>query len=227
MTGRASDMARDSSSQLLTLHALRLRGMADERAVRMRFGIDAGEVHEHLLDFEAHGWVRKVDYPGTDAWWLTDLGRAQNEALLAEELEVSGRREAVTECYRTFLDLNERLLRACTNWQIRATPWDSLAANDHTDWAWDERVLRELATLGRSLPEVDAGLSAALSRFAGYHQRFAAALDRVDRGDRSWVDRPGQDSCHAVWFELHEDLIATLGLRRGEEEDRGTGAVPT
>jgi len=23
------------------------------------------------------------------------------------------------------------------------------------------------------------------------------------------------DSCHTVWMELHEDLLATLGLERG------------
>jgi hypothetical protein len=192
--------------------------MADDRAVGLRFGLDRRDVHEHLLDLEACGWVQKVDYPGTDAWWLTDRGRAGNEALLAEELDETGQRAVVSEGYRGFLVLNERLLRACTNWQIRPSPWDPLAANDHTDWKWDERVLRELAALGGSLGRVDAALSAALSRFGGYHDRFTAALQRVDGGDRSWVDGPGRDSCHAVWFELHEDLIATLGLQRGAEQ---------
>jgi hypothetical protein len=26
-----------------------------------------------------------------------------------------------------------------------------------------------------------------------------------------------RDSCHTVWFELHEDLLSTLGIRRGDE----------
>jgi hypothetical protein len=26
----------------------------------------------------------------------------------------------------------------------------------------------------------------------------------------------GLDSCHVVWMELHEDLLGTLGLPRGE-----------
>ena len=41
------------------------------------------------------------------------------------------------------------------------------------------------------------------------------ALERVDKGERSWVDRPRADSFHTVWFELHEDLLATLALSRG------------
>jgi len=28
------------------------------------------------------------------------------------------------------------------------------------------------------------------------------------------VDHTDVDSCHRVWFELHEDLIATLGIDR-------------
>jgi hypothetical protein len=40
-------------------------------------------------------------------------------------------------------------------------------------------------------------------------------LRRVDRGERRWVDAPRIDSCHTVWFELHEDLLASLGLERG------------
>jgi hypothetical protein len=31
----------------------------------------------------------------------------------------------------------------------------------------------------------------------------------------SGVTEVGGDSCHTVWMELHEDLLATLGLERG------------
>ena len=54
-----------------------------------------------------------------------------------------------------------------------------------------------------------------LTRFTGDHDRFAGALDRVRAGDTSWVTKVREDSCHTVWMELHEDLVATLGLERG------------
>ena len=54
----------------------------------------------------------------------------------------------------------------------------------------------------------------ALDRFGGYDVRFSKVVDRVRGGDPSWVDRTGVDSCHTVWFELHEDLVATLGITR-------------
>ncbi|MBB2747057.1 UNVERIFIED_ORG: hypothetical protein FHR35_006936 [Microbispora rosea subsp. rosea] len=53
-----------------------------------------------------------------------------------------------------------------------------------------------------------------LTRFRGYDTRFAAVLARARAGDNAWVDRTDVDSCHRVWFRLHEDLIATLGLDR-------------
>src|SRR5215213_5078609 len=46
-------------------------------------------------------------------------------------------------------------------------------------------------------------------------ERYEAALIRADRGKRSWVSEPKIDSCHTVWMELHEDLLATLGVQRG------------
>ena len=54
-----------------------------------------------------------------------------------------------------------------------------------------------------------------LARFDGYAQRYDAALTRAIRGQHHWVDGIAVDSCHLVWMQLHEDLIATLGLSRG------------
>lgn len=207
-----------SDPELLVLHGIRLAGMSDATSVAGRWGLDRADVHELLLDLEARGWVRKAEeLDGIRGWWLTDAGRAEGERRLAAELDATGRRDTVRTAYEIFLGLNARLLRACTDWQIRPTPWDRFAANDHADWSWDERVLTELAALSERMGPVCSGLTGVLTRFRGYDERFVAALRRVDLGDRSWVDRPGADSCHTVWFQLHEDLLATLGIQRGEE----------
>jgi hypothetical protein len=39
----------------------------------------------------------------------------------------------------------------------------------------------------------------------------------VQTGHHSWVDAPDRDSLHAVWIQLHEDLLATLGIERGTD----------
>jgi hypothetical protein len=31
------------------------------------------------------------------------------------------------------------------------------------------------------------------------------------------VDAPDRDSCHLVWMQFHEDLLATLGIPRGSD----------
>ncbi|GAT71408.1 transcriptional regulator [Planomonospora sphaerica] len=210
-------MTRDSPPDLLVLHAVRLTGFADTPVIAHRFGLDAAETEEALRDAEARGWVGHTAFAGTGGWSLTDSGRAENERRLAAELARAGGADEVRAVHREFLPLNARLLRACTDWQIRPAAGDRLAVNDHSDPAWDARILRELADIDRALAPLADRLGSVLTRFRGYDTRFAAALARARAGEGAWVDRTDVDSCHRVWFELHEDLIATLGLDRHAE----------
>ncbi|MFC0626271.1 transcriptional regulator [Kribbella deserti] len=210
-------MSRDSPPELLTLHAVRISGFADTAAVARRFGLDLAETAEILGDAEACGWVTHAAFAGIGGWSLTEAGRAENERRLIAELASTDGGERVREVYRDFLPLNARLQQACTHWQLRPVPGDRLATNDHSDSAWDADVLRELAAIDAALAPLAGHLGDVLARFGGYDSRFSKALDRARAGEGGWVDRTDVDSCHRVWFELHEDLIATLGLNRGEE----------
>jgi hypothetical protein len=203
-----------SESTLLVLHAVRLLGFADEGRVASRFALDRGEVLESLEDFEAFGWVQRSRFAGTGGWSLTDAGRAQNSAQLAAELDAAGARPVVTDALAAFEPLNARFLDAVTRWQLHPMPGDLLAANDHTDPRWDDRVIADLVGLGSALDRVCRPLAAALARFTGYAARYATSADRVRRGEARWVDALGIDSCHVVWIQLHEDLLATLGVAR-------------
>ena len=208
-------MGHASPPELVVLHGVRVSGMADIGRLAGRTGLDRAEVHEQLLDDESRGWVRRVAFADLSGWTLTESGRAEGERRLAEELDRTGSRPVVDRAHTTFARLNERFLGTLTRWQIRPQPWDAMAANDHADHRWDDRVLDELGAYGRRLAPVCAELTAELERFAGYGDRYAGALTRVARGERAWVDGTGIDSCHTVWIELHEDLLATLGLERG------------
>jgi hypothetical protein len=208
-------VAHISSPELLALHGLRVKGVADAVAVAGRFALDCDLVRELLLDYEAFGWISRVSFADIDGWALTGAGRVENERRLSVELDQTGARSEVIAAHEVFIALNSGFLAAVTNWQIRPDRADPLAANDHTDWRWDQRVLDDLRGLQRGLQPVCEQLAAALQRFTGYAERYSAALERVDRGDRAWVAQPKIDSCHTVWMELHEDLLATLGLERG------------
>ncbi|MFG1947205.1 transcriptional regulator [Nonomuraea sp. NPDC048826] len=207
-------MTRQSPAGLLVLHAVRITGYADTPVIAGRYGLDVAETEEALLDAEARGWVQHTSFAGTGGWSLTERGRAENERLLAAELADAGVADEVHDVYRQFLPLNALLRQACTDWQLRPAAGDRLAVNDHSDPAWDAAVLRELSAVDRALAPLAERLSSVLARFRGYDRRFAMALTRARAGDGAWVDRTDVDSCHRVWFELHEDLIATLGLDR-------------
>jgi len=216
MTDRGgADSGATSPPELLTLHALRLLGWPSPHTIAERTGLDSTLVVELLEDDEARGFARRTSYAGRSGWSLTERGVLEDERRLAEELARTGTRAAIEAAHERFAQLNPRFLAACTRWQIRPGPGEPLAANDHTDWRWDESVLDELRRLEGHLTDVCAQLCR-LRRFDGYQARFAAARARVDAGERSWVDRPDADSCHLVWIQLHEDLLSTLGLHRAD-----------
>jgi hypothetical protein len=62
-------------------------------------------------------------------------------------------------------------------------------------------------------------LTSVLARFSGYPSRLENALANARGGALDWVTKPMIDSYHTVWFELHEDLLATLGRRRSDDTD--------
>ena len=56
---------------------------------------------------------------------------------------------------------------------------------------------------------------------ARYGPRLRRAVERVEAGDGEWFTKPSLPSYHSVWFELHEDLLSTLGLDRSAESPSG------
>lgn len=201
----------------LVLHAPRVLGFAASSRIADRYRLDLKLVEDTLGDFEALGWVQHTFFAGSSGWSITDTGRVENERRLADELDKTSARELVTAVHAAFVPLNTRFTAACTKWQIRPSRADPLAFNDHTDWRWDERVLRTLSHLGGAYGELCSRLTERLQRFDGYLERYAAALAKVDAGQRNWVDSAEVDSCHTVWIQFHEDLLATLGISRGAD----------
>lgn len=213
----AARSPRGSVPDLLALHGVRLLGFATSAAVASRFALHTDEVEELLLDAEASGLVTRHRGTGPSGWSLTELGKARDEQLLAAEIGDSA--EVVRQVHDAFVPLNGRFQAAVTRWQIRPLPGDQLAVNDHSDHRWDDRVIGELGYLAAAGAILGRRLAAELDRFAGYDARLADARDRMQRGERAAVDglrgeTAGRDSLHTVWFELHEDLISTLGLER-------------
>ena len=115
--------------------------------------------------------------------------------------------------YERFLVFNVEFLRICTDWQLK--PGNQ--PNDHSDAAYDFKVLERLDRLDeRAGPLVEA-LAKAVARFAGYRGRLTEALDKIS-DDRAWLASPRCDSYHTVWMQLHEDLLSAVGVNRADEK---------
>jgi len=206
-------MPHVSSSSLLALHAIRLGGFVDTQAVADRYGTPVGLAESHVRDFRACGWISRFRFGADAGWSLTESGRAENERLLADELSECGAKALVEAVYRVFLPLNARLVQACTAWQLTILPDGSMQDNDHEDAQRDRPILAELESLAEELVPLTIQLTERLARFTGYDTRFAAALS-LAADNPEMVTGTKHDSAHRVWFELHEDLIATLGIDR-------------
>lgn len=212
--------------RLLTLHGLRLVGLATTDAVAEIHDLDPGAVSEQLEGLHIEGRVARVRGDG-GRWTLTEVGRRHGEDLLARELAavstddcVSGR-SVVTSAYHRFLDLNQPMLAVCTDWQI--VDRDPVVLNDHSNPAHDSVVIAALEEIDDRIAPVCAELEAVLTRFGRYRPGFTEALRRLGRGETDWLTKPTILSYHTLWFQLHEDLLATLGLERAAETARLNG----
>lgn len=211
-------MAPVSDPDLLVLHGLRLKSFASAEVVAEIAGLPVDAVTTRLEGFRDKEWARYREGVLT-GWMLTAAGRGEGERRLADEVEALGARVDIDAAYRRFLLLNQALLQVCTDWQLRPVPGvDEPVMNDHSDAGYDAEVVSALRTLDAEVQPICADLAAILDRFGGYAARLRQALDKIDAGDPDWFTKPTIDSYHTVWFELHENLLATLGIERGKED---------
>lgn len=199
-------MTSPDDVRLQVLHTVRILGYAGTSPVSERAGLPAAQVDEALLDAQAAGQVIWTRFEADGGWSLTEAGKAEGEKLLAEELERAGARVVVQSVMTEFEWLNHQVTDACTRWQLAemgiAETGMSLA-----------ETIKELARVGEAWAMLEEALVRRLPRFDGYHERFSVAVDLAS-SDPAWVTGTGRESAHRVWFELHEDLLATLGRSR-------------
>lgn len=205
-------MADPAADRLAVLFGLRLRGLADTAAVAELTGVPADRCGSQLAQAEREGLVAKRQ-GRTEGWVLRPPGRAEVAKLLADDLAASGVRAMIEDAYRRFLTINGGFLGLCTDWQMT----DRQTLNDHTDPAYDAATIARLGVFDEHVQPICVALDSALPRFAHYGRRLAEARRKVEHGDTDWFTNPRVDSYHTVWFELHEALLATLGIERSQE----------
>lgn len=203
-------MQHTAGTDFAVLHALRLKGLAEAPTVAVALQVPVDDVERALKSLAADDLVAHRDGRLT-GWSLTGAGRSRHAAALAEE--ACGVRDRIDEVYRRFLPTNRELLQVCTDWQVREG-----VLNDHADADYDRAVLARLEAVDDIVQPLCAELGEVLPRFRPYAPRLAHARRRVAEGDVDWFTTPVLDSYHTIWFELHEDLLSTLGIERSKED---------
>jgi DNA-binding MarR family transcriptional regulator len=211
-------VAYPAEPRLVVVTCVRLKGFADVGPIVEASGLDGAVVEGVLADLGAKEFARRRD-GRVSGWTLTPAGRALHAELVAAELAAAACEADVEAAYREFLVLNPRLLTTASAWQLREENGQAVV-NDHTDASHDARVLGDLRALHDATMPLVSRLGSLLERFGRYGTRLATAVDRVEAGDRDWFTKPLIDSYHTVWFELHEDLLSTLGKERASEESK-------
>lgn len=193
------------------LNAVVLKQMAGPAAVCEATGLSEGEVSAAVEELAGRGLLLVIGeqaFPGEGAAEaLTEEAAARFGAVRQDP--------AVLEAMDRFEDTNTQLLATMTKWQTvdvggRQVP------NDHSDASYDDRIVQRVERLVRRLDPLLDALAVHEPRFGRYRNRFERALESVDSGLSDYVSSPLVDSVHTVWFELHEDLLRTLGRRRLE-----------
>ncbi len=215
-----------SQPRLLVWLALRLKGLGEIEDVAAVHGLEPAATESLLAELDAAGHCMFREIGGVPKFILTPSGRDDGEAALAAELDAASARDAVNAAYQEFLSLNPKMLQLCTDWQVLpedhpaatdAGPGDGAQLNDHSDPDYDAAIIKRLEALHLELRAVLSALSGVLARYSNYEPRCAQALSRLQAGELDYLTKPMIPSYHTVWFELHEDLLATLGINRADE----------
>lgn len=185
---------------VLVLHAARVKGAAGSAALAVALGWEGVDEEIELLITE--GLVSRHGAGPGALIVPTDAGREVDRRLIEAELPGTARERLAALYERSFLPVNVEFKQLCAEWQTTGHGFELLEAVIGVH----ERIEVFLAAA--------AELSSRLER---YCERLAAAAERVQDGELDALVAPVGESYHNIWFELHEDLIVTLGRTRAEE----------
>ena len=213
--GTVAPVSTPSDPRTLVMHGLRLKGFGEAAAVGEAVGVSEADAKPVLDTLVAEGLAA---YRGRASVGLLAHEAGPRGAGLPARGRARRRgRDAVDAAYRRFLALNTQLLSVCTEWQLREVDGES-TVNDHSDRGYDSGVIEKLGSLHASVEPICHDLGQLLDRFGGYGPRLLTdALERVPRGRCRLVHQADDPEHHTVWFEMHEDLLCTLGIERGSE----------
>jgi len=195
----------------LALHGVAVKKHGSAAAIADLLGADEAVIAACLADATARGRAAEVG----GRYLLTPAGRMIVEAEYSRHYAAARADQGFLAAHTRFESVNHELKQLITDWQTINIGGRQLA-NDHSDAAYDGKIIHRLGTLHDKAVPVLKALATSLPRFARYLDKLEAALGRVEDGERAWFSDATIASYHTVWFELHEDILRVLGRAREE-----------
>lgn len=199
-TGSATTAARDG--EFAVLHALGVRGFATPAQLTASTGLSNETVEAVLSAAVEAGWAELLTGRLAGAR-LTPVGRSRR-LLLLHQGTGAVEQSALSGAYDAFLAPNRAFKALTTRWQ--------------TDKDLDA-VLAGLDGIHSDVTQILGDAAAVSPRFGIYQSRLDDAVRRFRGGDEDALSKPMAESYHDIWMELHEDLLVSLGLERGSDDE--------
>jgi hypothetical protein len=208
----------DSSIELMLLLALRLKGLGEVDAVAEVHALDVDETEWALAELIESGKCVYRPVDGVMKYLLTPLGRELGEQALWQEVDDPSKKQKIQGAYNQFRGLEQGMFQVLADWQVVDGTSVHQRINKHDDHLYDEEILKRLYDLDKNLQKILEPLASMFSRYQNYGNRFTKALDLMRNGEMQYLMKPLIGSYSTLWFEFHEDLLATLGINRASED---------
>jgi pyruvate,orthophosphate dikinase len=205
---QAHDVVRRPADDVVRI--LAVRGSVTPEQLAESALVDSRVINPVVDELVNSGAVEKA----SGALRLTAPGKLAASELYAADRSAVGD-ERAAQLLDEFHAFDGRMKALVTAWQVRDLAGEQIV-NDHSDAAYDGRVIDDLNVLHGDTTAWLAPLANDLRRFDVYRTRLGHALELSRGGDQRYVASPRVDSYHSVWFELHEDLIRLSGKKRSE-----------
>jgi hypothetical protein len=199
------------SPRHLAFHGLAIKRLATPAAVADLIGLPEPIVSAELARAVATG--RAMEAKG--GFTLAPLARVALEASYGGHYGALREDAGFEAAYQRFEIINRALKQVITDWQTMEVRGERVA-NDHSDEAYDTKIIDRLATVHDTVEPVLRSLATKLPRLGIYPKKLTAALEQAEDGDIAWVSDIRRESYHTIWFELHEDLLRIMGTVRDD-----------
>lgn len=203
-----------TGQQVAMLRLLSAGGMMDEPRMRslleQRALFSCGEIRSCLASLIEGGLVES---PLPELLGITESGRtALRDFIQTQRRHIIPLLEG--RAWADFEALDTEFKRVCSMWQVRQDGTGSL--NTHDDPEYDFGVIEKLVEVHSRLRELVRSISGLEMELADLTVELDNAMARVSEGEFDYFTGVQLNSFHNLWFELHEDLLCTMGLRRSE-----------